>query len=297
MQQFRLYGAVIAAMLIWSFSFIWTRMAILSFPPVTLITLRLVFAALLLFLFSYFTGKFQKIKKHDLKWFLLLAFFEPYMYYMGETYGLTMVDATTTSVIISTIPLFAPILAFLFLKERISIANMTGILISLSGVFMVVYQPQDGFSANPFGIILLFLAIFSAICYTTVLRKISTEYNILNVIFYQSLFGLIFFLPTFLIVDLDKINSIHLSFNSISAFLMLVIFASVIAFVLFAWVVRQIGVARTNVFVNLIPVFTAVFSFMLLNEQLRFFQWTGIAVVVGGLFVSQIRSKPQIPNK
>lgn len=280
-------------MLIWSFSFIWTRMAILSFPPVTLITLRLLFASLLLFFFSYFTGKSQKIKKNDLKWFILLAFFEPYMYYMGETYGLTLVDATTTSVIISTIPLFAPMLAFIILREKISLSNMTGIVISLAGVFMVVYQPQHGFSANPFGIILLFLAVFSAICYTTVLRKISTEYNILNVILYQSIFGLCFFLPTFFVVDLPKVSTLHLSLKSIIAFFLLVIFASVIAFVLFAWVVRKIGVSRTNVFINLIPVFTALFSFLLLDENINFIQWCGILIVVGGLFVSQIRLRKQ----
>jgi drug/metabolite transporter (DMT)-like permease len=78
---------------------------------------------------------------------------------------------------------------------------------------------------------------------------------------------------------------------------MLAIFASVLAFVLFADVVRKIGIAKTNVFVNLIPVFTAVFSWMLLGQHLTFNQWIGIAVVVSGLFVSQISRKKKIPAK
>lgn len=68
---------------------------------------------------------------------------------------------------------------------------------------------------------------------------------------------------------------------------MLSVFASVIAFVLFADVVRKIGVARSNVFVNLIPVFTAIFAKFLLNEDLNWLKATGILVVVIGLFVSQ----------
>ena len=69
---------------------------------------------------------------------------------------------------------------------------------------------------------------------------------------------------------------------------MLSVFASVIAFVLFAAVVRKIGVAKTNVFVNLIPVFTAVFAWWFLNEQLTWLKISGIVIVVSGLFVSQL---------
>ena len=121
MQQLKLYSSIIFAMIFWSFSFIWTRVAILSFPPVTLITLRLLIASFLLYSISKSAGKFQKLKKKDVKWFLLLAFFEPYMYYMGETFGLTMVEATLASVIIATIPLFAPILAYILIREKITV--------------------------------------------------------------------------------------------------------------------------------------------------------------------------------
>lgn len=274
-------------MIFWSVSFIWTRVAIESFHPVTLITLRLIIASVLLFVVSKAAGKFQKMRKEDRKWFFLLAFFEPFMYYIGETYGLTMVASTLASVIVSTIPLFAPILAYVILKEKIGWANISGIIVSLAGVFLVIYEPNGGFTANPLGIALLFLAVFSAVCYTTTLRKISTHYSTLNVIFYQSIVGLVFFIPTFFIVDFSTINTIHVTREAIGALLMLSVFASVIAFVLFAGVVRKIGVARTNVFVNLIPVFTAIFAWWVLGEELTWLKTGGIFIVISGLFVSQ----------
>ena len=218
----------------------------------------------------------------------MLAFFEPFMYYIGETYGLTLVDSTLASVIVSTIPLFAPVLAFFLLKEKIAWANILGILVSLSGVFLVIYEPEGGFSANPLGVALLFLAVLSAISYTTTLRKISTEYSIINVIFYQSLIGLGLFIQTFFITDFSTISELQISTDSIIALLMLAVFASVIAFVLFADVVRKIGVAKTNVFVNLIPVFTALFAWLFMNEKVSILKWIGIAIVVFGLFVSQL---------
>lgn len=287
-KSIKLYTSIILAMVFWSFSFIWTRVAIHSFQPMTLITLRLTIASILLFIVSKSTGKFQKLRRKDFKWFILLAFFEPFLYYVGETYGLTTVKSTLAAVIVSTIPLFAPVLAFFVLRERISLANILGIVVSLVGVFFVIYEPIGGFNANPAGVALMFLAVFAAICYATVLRKIPSYYSNMNVIFYQSLIGLVFFIPTFFLTDYPAIQLIHVSKESLIALFMLSVFASVIAFVLFAGAVRQVGVTRTNVFVNLIPVFTAILSWFILGEILTFSKWVGIIVVVFGLFVSQV---------
>lgn len=295
----KLYTSIILAMIFWSISFIWTRVAILSFRPMTLISLRLIIASALLFAVLKFTGRLQKLQKKDLQWFVLLAFFEPYLYYVGETYGLTLVDSTLASVIVSTIPLFAPVIAFVVLRERIGWPNIFGIIVSLVGVFMIIYEPAGGFTANPIGVSLLFLAVFGAICYTTILRKIPSEYSTMNVIFYQSIIGLAFFIPTFLFTDLPTIKNIHVTQDALIALTMLSVFASVVAFILFAGAVRQVGVARTNVFVNLIPVFTAVFSCILLDEIISIPKWLGISIVILGLFISQwgkLRFNKRIPD-
>jgi len=274
-------------MIFWSFSFIWTRVAILSFHPMTLISLRLCIASVLLFVSIKLTRTFQKLRREDFKWFILLAFFEPFLYYVGETFGLTMVESTLAAVIVSTIPLFAPVLAFVVLRERIGWATMVGIFVSLIGVFFVIYEPTGGFKANPWGVALLFLAVFSAIGYATVLRKIPGHYSNMNVIFYQSFLGLGFFIPTFLLTDFSTIQTLQVNSRSLFALIMLAVFASVIAFVLFAGAVRKVGVTRTNVFVNLIPVFTAILAWYILDETLTLTKWAGIVVVVVGLFVSQ----------
>ena len=277
-------------MIFWSFSFIWTRVAIISFPPMTLITLRLILASCLLFGVLKITKKFQIILRKDIKLFLSLAFFEPFLYYVGETYGLTMVESTPASVIIATIPLFAPILAFAALRERIGWSTVFGIFLSLIGVFFVIYERGTALKSNPYGVTLMFMAVFSAICYATILKKIPDYYSSMSIIFYQSFLGLIYFIPTFLLTDFSTIQSIKVTNQSIIALLLLAFFASVIAFVLFAGVVRKVGVSRTNVFVNLIPVFTAILSWLILDEVLTGTKWIGIIIVVSGLFISQWNS-------
>lgn len=285
--SFKLYGSIVLAMIFWSVSFIWTKIAITSFPPMTLITLRLLIATALLYIVLKLTGKLQRIKREDFKWFLLLAFFEPFLYFVGETYGLTLVKSSLASVIVSTIPLFAPILAFIVLREHISRLNILGILISLIGVYFLIHEPNDILKTNLWGVALLFVAVFAGICYAITLRKIPFYYSTINVVLYQSLIGLVFFIPSFLLTDFSSVQNIKITKESIIALVSLSIFASVIAFVLFAGAVRKVGVTRTNAFVNLIPVFTAIFSWIILDEILSAYKWMGISIVVFGLFVSQ----------
>lgn len=292
--KLKLYIPIVVSMLCWSISFIWTQVAMESFTPVTLISLRLILASLLLFLFCFLTKKLQPIKRKDIKLFILLAFFEPYLYYIGETYGLTMVAPTLASVIVSTIPLFAPFAAFFFLKEKISFNNVLGIIISLLGVCFVVYQHSTVSDTSFKGVLLLFFAVVAAICYNMILRKIPNYYSSLNIILYQSLFGLIFFIPTFVFTDLKHIGTLSVTINALSALFTLAVFASVLGFVLYVGTVRKIGVAKSNVFSNLIPVFTAIFSWLILNENLSAIKWIGIAIVIAGLFMSQLSYKKKI---
>lgn len=253
----------------------------------TLIMLRLIIATFLLFIFNVITGKFQRLQLKDLKWFIVLAFFEPFLYFVGETYGLTLVKSTVASVIVSTIPLFAPIPAYFILKEKISKANILGILISLIGVYFVVYEQNETLNTNLWGVALLFLAVFAGICYAITLREIPLYYSAINIVFYQSLIGLVFFVPTFFVTDFQTYQNYDITFKSVVALVLLAVFASVIAFVLFASTVRKLGVTKSNAFVNLIPVFTAIFSWLILDELLTINKWIGIAIVVVGLYISQ----------
>jgi drug/metabolite transporter (DMT)-like permease len=51
------------------------------------------------------------------------------------------------------------------------------------------------------------------------------------------------------------------------------------------------GITKANVFSNSIPVFTALFSFMLFGEKLTIQNITGMAVVIAGLFMSQMNGR------
>lgn len=134
------YFSVITAMIFWAFSFVWVKEVYLVYGPLTTVLFRLIIASLLLLSFALLTGKMVKIERKDLGTFILLSFFEPFLYFMGESYGLKFVSSTIGAIIVATIPLFSPLAASRFHGEKISIRTFIGILLSFFGVSLVVFD-------------------------------------------------------------------------------------------------------------------------------------------------------------
>lgn len=289
--KIRVYGAVILAMIFWAFSFIWFKMANENFRPITIVFLRLIFAVVLLTSYLAYTKKFVKIRKADYKLFIMLAVFEPFVYFLGESYGLTYVSATVCSVLISTIPVFATLGAWLLFKEKMKLINYLGIIISFLGVVIFILNKDGTLSYSLKGVALIFLAVFAAVGYNLTLSRLVDHYSPIYIVNVQNVIGAVLFLPLFLTMELNPFLDISLNFRMFLPVIMLAAFASCAAFILFAFSVRKLGLLKANVFTNSIPLFTAFFSFILLGDKLTVQNLTGMLVVVSGLYMSQMRGR------
>jgi drug/metabolite transporter (DMT)-like permease len=286
-----MYGGITLSMLFWSLSFVGYKVAYRYFEPMALVFFRMVLASLFLWLLIRLTGQSEKIRREDYGRFLLMAFFEPLLYFLGESYGMTLVSSTTGAVIVSTIPLLTPLAAFLLFRERITWIKMTGILISFAGVCLVLVGRDLKLNAPPLGVVLMFLAVFSAVAYTGVIVDLTKRYNSITIILMQSILGAIFFLPIFLFTDLKETLTIQFSWEVILPLLFLAIFPSSLSFIFYTRAIREIGITRANVFTNFIPVFTAIFSFLILSEPFSRGKLLGIPVVLAGLMLTQVNLK------
>ena len=275
-------------MIFWSFSFLWFKIANKTFHPITIVFIRLLFSVILMTVFLILTNNYMKIKKGDRKLFLMLALFEPFVYFLGESFGLTYVSATVCSVLISTIPVFATIGAWLIFKERLKAINYAGIITSFIGVIVFILNSDGSISFNIKGLGLLLLAVLSAVGYNLTLSRLVGTYTPVYIVNVQNLIGAVLFLPLFLILDFKHFISIPLTFDMFKPIIELSIFASCGAFILFAWSVRNMGITKANVFSNCIPVFTALFSFILIGEKLTVQNIVGMAIATGGLLMSQM---------
>jgi len=290
----RPYLALVFSMIFWSFSFVWFKIANRVYDPITIVFIRLAVAAIFLSTFLWLTHGFTKIKSGDKKYFLMLAVFEPFLYFLGESFGLTYVSSTVGSVIISTIPVFAVIFAWIFYRERLGLINYAGVVLSFIGVLIFITNSSGSIAMSLKGLGLMLMAVSAAVGYNMMLHKLATKYSPIYIVNVQNVIGVVLFLPLFLIFDLNKLNDTGIVAGSFTAIILLAVFASSGAFVLFAYSVRHLGISRANIFSNLIPVFTAVIAFFMVGDHITFRNIVGMAVVIAGLFLSQAGKKVSI---
>lgn len=300
------YIAVVAAMLIWAGAGIAVKEALVVFSPLTLIVLRFTMAVLLMLLVGLLCRKsdilgLQRVEKKDIPLFMLGGVFQPFLYFIFETYTYrSFASPTIAEAMLSTQPLMAPLFAFVLLRERVTKNNIIGILLSTIGMLLLLLVGANDFELGSYwGILLAVLTVSMSVSYSVVLRRIPTRYSSLSIVFYVQSFSLLLFYPLWGIFDAKGLTNVDFATFAASGQLLssglavsyLAVFASVAAFVLFCYTVRKIGVTRANVFNNVRPVFTAVLMWLLFDEILPIWKIIGIFLIIIGLFISQKHEK------
>ena len=283
--------AGIFAMILWGMSFVWSTQAYQSLNPTTTILLRLVVATVFFTAILFLFRLNEKIHRKDLKLFALAAMFEPFLYFIFEGYGLKNTSPVIGSAIIAMIPLVTPIAARIFLKERLTPMNIVGFIISFVGVIVLLLNKNLEFTASPKGILFLGGAVLVAVGYSIALIRLTKLYKPLTITWMQNIIGMIYFIPLFFVMERFQPSAFANVRDYIVPILCLGVFCSAIAYALWAFAFSRLGASRANVYSNLIPVFTAIFSYLLAIEALTVNKIVGILVVVVGLILSQLKPK------
>lgn len=283
------YILVFLAMLFWGLTFVWSSIVFEYYSPIATLTMRLLISTSLMFLGLWIFGMLETVRKEDIGLFFLSALFNPFLYFLGENYGIKYSSATISAVVIAAIPVFIPVLGYFAFKEKLSAINIMGMLVSFFGILLMLLNNDLSLNAQPLGVFALIVALVTAIIYSILLKKLSEKYSAFFIIAVQNLIGLLYFLPLFFIFDWQDVTSTPITFELASNLLMLAVFGSSLAFVFYTIGTREIGVSKTNFFTNLIPVITAIFSFYVLDEQFNLQKITGMAIVIIGVILSQMQ--------
>lgn len=291
--KFLIYSCAALPSLFWGFSFVWTKQTYSYYQPVTTIFVRVVLAAVFMSLFIWISKKEQKILAGDMKLFMLLAFFEPFCYFLGESYGIKLVTPTTAAIIISTIPVVTPVFAFYIIRERLKTVNIAGLIMSFAGVVVMIAGPGGSIAGSLPGILLLLDAVVSAVFYGIMLKKLSARYSPFVIVRNQNIIGALLFFPVFMVLGYRNFIGTAITRELAVTIFNLAFFASTLAFLLITVAVRELGLCRTNIFVNVIPIITAILSRLWFNESFGRQKIIGMMIVLAGLFVSQIDKRVQ----
>ena len=288
------YIASLCAILFWGMSYIWTDKLIAQGIPVFyFVFVRIFLAGFILFLFNTAYARIKRIQKQDLGKFFLLAFFEPFIYFICETFGLKLTGSPTISaMVIATIPIFSIGAGITFFKEKINIVNVVGIGLSLVGIILVAMAKGELGEHFIWGIVLLVIAVISEVGHASITKSLAGNYPSQTIVMYQFLIGSIYLLPLFIWKGMDGFDyKVYFDGDVWYPIICLAVLCSSLAFSLWVSTIKNLGVAKSSIFSALIPVAAALIAWVIGHEMLNDRQWSGIALSTLGVILSQYTSK------
>jgi drug/metabolite transporter (DMT)-like permease len=283
------YAALVATMIFWGLSFVATKVALESIPTFTLVFIRFSLAALI-FLLLRKGRKWPSFERKDHVKMVLLALFEPGLYFIFETIGLQYTSAPKTALIIATIPVVVLVLSAVMLGERTDGTNIAGIILSFGGIaLLVVGDPEFSWSleGSLLGDLLIGGAVVSASLYMIFARDLGRTYSSVEITFVQIVYGALFFCLPF-VWELSSSAWPVVTLRSSVAAIYLTVFATVGAFLCYNFALSQVPASRAAVFVNGIPVVTAIGAWVLLDERLTVIQTGGGGLVLVAVFLTNL---------
>ena len=284
------YTVLVLSTIFWGISFIMTKELFLTEAHITvtiLITLRLAIASVVMLPLLALTRQLQPIQRDsgsglsalwrgDLKWFLLLALCEPFIYNLCETSGVQLVSGSLASVVVATIGY----------RKHIGLSLIIGVILSLGGVgIMLIGDGQ--LSGSTMGLLFLAGAVFIAVVYTLVLVKIVDRYNPVVITTYQNLIGLVYYLPLMLLTDGANLPLLSWSPKMLTLLLALGICCSTLAYVFYNIGVRRLGASEACIFNNAIPIFSLIAAVLIGQEHFSWGKVAGMAIVIAGVIIAQ----------
>ena len=279
----------VGATLIWSWNFIIARGIHDVIPPVTLSFLRwlVAFAVITPFSFRSFLNDFDIIKK-NIKYILITSFlgitlFNTLIYIAGHS-----TEAINLSLIAITAPVFMIILSMILFKEKISLLNITGVILTLSGVVILICKGSlkiflsIKFSAGD--IWMLSAAVIFAI-YSLLLRKKPEGIGTMSFLFITFGTGLIMLVP-FLLYEMTYTNAITPTLKIAVSVLYAGIFASIGGFFMWSKAIENIGASMAGIIYYSLPLFSTCWAILILGEKVRLVHFFCMILIISGIFIA-----------
>lgn len=261
--------------LIWGASFVSIKICMTVFGPAYLAFFRYLLTSILIFITLKISSKFEKVQNNDYFRLFISGILGVTIYFWCENSAVLRISSNEASILIGTIPLFSLIFNRIIYKSKITKRNLFSIIFSIVGIYLII--GGAAFSLNIIGYVLMFMAAVSWSTYQFVTKPLFGKYSDMTITMYQSFFGFLGFLP---ILRYDYIEISKIDINIMIHFLFLTLFCSAIATYIYLFSQKTLGINITSVFLNLIPVFTFVFSFLFLGEVLSIMQLIGAIIVI-----------------
>lgn len=278
---------LLLAVIFWGWSFVFTKILLDYVTPVELMGLRFIIGLPVLLLVIFF----KKIKlKFDSKDYKAIAAGALVItaHFIIQITGLKYTSATNTGWIISVTPLVLATMSFLFLKEKIGLKEIIGIIVATCGIILLVSKGNlislDWLKSV--GDWLVLLSAFTWSVYTVITRNISRKYHPLAVTF-AILFPSALIMITYMLFTSDWNKFINLPAEPLWALLALGILCLALAHWFWQEGVAKFGAAKAGFFLYLEPLSTTALAIPYLGEHFGMFTAIGGLMVLAGVYITE----------
>lgn len=284
--------ALLGACFLWAISFVATKIALEVVPPLTVVSLRLLVAAVFFLPLLVFTGRRRRIAdgKTLVKLFGL-SLFGAGLHYGFQTVGLQTTNASNASVYVATGPITILLLAVIFLGEKLNPRKIIGIVIAIVGVLVVMGLDTitdfklDG---NLIGDVLVFASIVMWGCFTVFGKRITDKLGALTVTATVTLIGATWMTPVGLLeMQRTGFTLAGITPTAWAAVIYLGAACNFLAVLLYFTALQKTESQKVGVYLYSIPPMTAVAAALALGEPITLGLVVGTILVIVGVALTE----------
>ena len=283
---------------IWGSTFVFTKMLLLNgLSPAQIFTLRFIVAYVLLLAFEL-TTRWQSFRLFSTSWrdelvMLLLGITGGSIYFLSENAAMLYTTATNTSLIVCSCPLFAMLLVALAYRqsERFTRVQVIGSLLACMGMAVVVLNGRFVLHLSPLGDMLAFGACLCWAVYSLLMKSVTERYSTFFITRKVFFYGLLTILPYYLLYPGFPSMEVIFSPEVLWNLLFLSVIASMVCFLVWNWVIRQLGAVVATNWVYFNPIITILFAWWLLHEHITIWFLLGSLLIIVGMILSDRKKK------
>lgn len=284
------YILLVLATCIWGGNFVAGKALVLHIPPITLAALRWSIACLcLLPFFGKQAWQLRRDFLHNWKMILFLSMTGVAGFNTLTYVAVQYTGSINASLMNSATPIIVVLLTWLVMKERFAWSALPGILVSMAGVSWIISHGSVSallsLSFNK-GDLFMLVAVLCWALYSVGMKKMSGRFPSSPFLLVQVVVALVLLLPLSAIEW--GLTRPHIDWNPslVTGIIYIGLFASIVAFLSWNRAIELAGPQRCAGFLNLIPMFSAIFATVFTGEALRMYHLLGAIWIVVGVYIT-----------
>ena len=249
--------------LCWGSMYVVSKIAMRTVPPVTLLALRYIVAIPVLFVILKLRGKLRAMERADLLTAAAIGVIGYFMSFCLQMLGISRLTGSISSLLGAMNPIFIPILASFYLKERLTISKVLCVAVSMAGVVTIV--GVNG-TVDVLGAGLMLLSVFLWSSASVIIRRIGGKYDPMQI----AMLGMAFALPLTGAWAAAELQSAAFSLPAASllAVLFMGIVGTAVAHTLWNTSLSLMDASFCSMFYPMQPLVSSVLGVMILGEKI-----------------------------